>query len=238
MGFEGLGRAGPALSESPFCRAAANAVPSSQAVAASANADTNAARASSQPCATLAPAVATSTATAPPFLDVLAYEYGLCVQPAYHQADLQIYDGPGSYRFKVRDEAYTLALQERMGFSVQAGIDGPVVAVVKLERPPAAQFQEQALWRERSLRDVADRSGVALEARVLADGARLLIVNKSPIAGADVGQSLLIHPRRQLFVGMAWPNRLPGYQGPDGMALVRKVQDDVWQRMQSCPPAA
>ena len=189
-------------------------------------------------CATLAPAMPPAAASAPPFLDVLAYEYGQCVQPAYRQADLQIYDGPGSYRLKVKDEAYTLALQVRMGFSVQAGIDGPVGAVVTLERPPAAQFQEQALWRERSLRDVADRSGVALEARVLADGARLLIVNKSPIAGADVGQSLLIHPRRQLFVGMAWPNRLPGCQGPDGMALVRKVQDDVWQRMQSCPPAA
>lgn len=189
-------------------------------------------------CATLAPAMPPAAASAPPFLDVLAYEYGQCVQPAYHQADLLFYDGPGSYLLTVKDEAYTLALQERMGFSVQAGIDGPVVAVVKLERPPAAQFQEQAQWRERGLRDVADCSGVALEERAAAGGARLLIVNKSAITGAYVGQSLLIDPRRQLFVGMAWPNRLPGYQGPDGMALVRKVQDDVWQRMQSCPPAA
>lgn len=184
-------------------------------------------------CATLLPAMA-----APPFLDVLAYEYGQCVQPAYHQADLQIYDGPGSYRLKVKDEAYTVALQERMGFSLQAGIDGPVVAVVKLERPPAAQFQEQARWRERGLRDVAERSGVSLEARVLADGARLLIVNKSEVTGSYVGQSLLIDPRRQLLIDTAWPNKLPGYQEPGGIALVRKVQDDVWQRMQSCQPAA
>lgn len=172
-------------------------------------------------CATLSPAMATSTATAtaPPFLDVLAYAYGQCVQPAYHQADLLFYDGPGSYQLAVKGETYTVALQERMGFSLQAGIDGPVVALVKLDRPPAAQFQEQAQWRERGLRDVAERSGVALEERAATGGARLLI-----------------DPRRRLFVDMAWPNRLPGYQGPDGTALVRKVQDDVWQRMQSCQP--
>ena len=189
-------------------------------------------------CATLSPAMATSTATAtaPPFLDVLAYAYGQCVQPAYHQADLLFYDGPGSYQLAVKGETYTVALQERMGFSLRAGIDGPVVAVVKLDRPPAAQFQEQAQWRERGLRDVAERSGVALEERAATGGARLLIVNKREVAGSYAGQSLLIDPRRRLFVDMAWPNRLPGYQGPDGTALVRKVQDDVWQRMQSCQP--
>ena len=184
-------------------------------------------------CASLAPAMA-----APPFLDVVSYQYGQCVQPAYHQADLLLYDGPGSYQISVKDEAYTIAMQERMGFSLQAGVDGPVVAVVKLERPPAARFQEQAQWRERWLRDVAERSGVALDERALAGGARLLIVNKSEITGNYVGQSLLIDPQRQLFVGMAWPNKLPGYKGPGGVALVRTVQDDVWQRMQSCLPAA
>lgn len=184
-------------------------------------------------CASLAPAMA-----APPFLDVLTYEYGQCVQPAYHQADLLFYDGPGNYQISVKDEAYTIALQERMGFSLQAGIDGPVVVEVKLERPLAAQFQEQAQWRERWLRDVAERSGVALDERALAGGARLLIVNKSVITGNYVGQSLMIDPQRQLFVNMAWPNKLPGYKGQGGIALVRKVQDDLWQRMQSCLPAA
>ncbi|MGK5045462.1 hypothetical protein ACQ4WP_06100 [Janthinobacterium sp. GB4P2] len=182
-------------------------------------------------CAALSPAMA-----APPFLDVLVYEYGQCVQPGYHQAGLLFYDGPGSYQLAVKDAAYAIALQERMGFSLQAGIDGPVVAVVKLERPPAAQFQEQALWRERGLRDVAERSGVALEERAVEGGARLSIVNKSEITGNYVGQSLLIDPQRQLFVDMAWPNKLPGYKGPGGMALVRKVQDDLWRRMQSCQP--
>ena len=184
-------------------------------------------------CVSLAPAMA-----APPFLDVLTYQYGQCVQPAYHQADLLFYDGPGNYQISVKDEAYTIAMQERMGFSLQAGIDGPVVAEVKLERPLAAQFQEQAQWRERWLRDVAERSGVALDERVLAGGARLLIVNKSVITGNYVGQSLMIDPQRQLFVNMAWPNKLPGYKGQGGIALVRKVQDDLWQRMQSCLPAA
>lgn len=183
-------------------------------------------------CVSLAPAMA-----APPFLDVLTYQYGQCVQPAYHQADLLFYDGPGNYQISVKDEAYTIAMQERMGFSLQAGIDGPVVAEVKLERPLAAQFQEQAQWRERWLRDVAERSGVALDERVLAGGARLLIVNKSVITGNYVGQSLMIDPQRQLFVNMAWPNKLPGYKGQGGIALVRKVQDDLWQRMQSCLPA-
>jgi hypothetical protein len=59
-------------------------------------------------------------------------------------------------------------LQERMGFSLQAGMDGPVAAVVKLDRPPTGQFEEQARWREHWLRDVAQRSGVALDERTLA----------------------------------------------------------------------
>ena len=184
-------------------------------------------------CATFSPAMA-----APPFLDVLVYEYGQCVQPAYHQADMLFYDGPGSYQLAVKDETYTIALQERMGFSLQAGIGGPVAAVVKLDRPPTGQFEEQARWRERWLRDVAERSGVELEERALAGGARLLAVNKGEIKGNYVGQSLLIDPKRQLFIDIAWPNALDIYRGADGLRHVRQVQDDVWRRMLSCPPAA
>lgn len=184
-------------------------------------------------CATLSPAMA-----APPFLDVLVYEYGQCVQPAYHQADMLFYDGPGSYQLAVKDETYTIALQERMGFSLQAGIGGPVAAVVKLDRPPTGQFEEQARWRERWLRDVAERSGVALDELALVGGARLLAVNKGEIKGDYVGQSLLIDVKRQLFIDIAWPNTLDIYRGADGLRHVRQVQDDVWQRLLSCPPAA
>jgi hypothetical protein len=189
-------------------------------------------------CAALSPAMAASPPTAPPFLDVLVYQYANCVKPAYHQADLLLQDGTGRYQIGVKGEAYTVELQERMGFSLQAGIDGPVAAVVKLERPPKGQFEEQARWRERWLRDVAERSGVALDERPLAGGARILTVNKGEIKGNYVGQSLLIDPVRLLFIGMAWPNTLDIYRGPDGLRHVREVQDDVWQRLLSCPPAA
>ncbi len=189
-------------------------------------------------CASLSPAMAASTPAASPFLDVLVSQYANCVKPAYHQADLLLQDGTGRYRIDVKGEAYTVELQERMGFSLQAGIGGPVAAVVKLDRPPMGQFGEQARWRERWLRDVAERSGVALDERVLADGARVLTVNKGEIKGNYVGQSLLIDPARQLFIDMAWPNTLDIYRGPDGLRHVRQVQDDVWRRLLSCPPAA
>nr|WP_314607807.1 hypothetical protein [uncultured Janthinobacterium sp.] len=189
-------------------------------------------------CASLSPAMAASTPAASPFLDVLVHQYASCVKPAYHQADLLLQDGTGRYRIDVKGEAYTVELQERMGFSLQAGIGGPVAAVVKLDRPPMGQFGEQARWRERWLRDVAERSGVALDERVLADGARVLTVNKGEIKGNYVGQSLLIDPARQLFIDMAWPNTLDIYRGPDGLRHVRQVQDDVWRRLLSCPPAA
>ena len=189
-------------------------------------------------CSTLSPAMAASTPAAPPFLDVLVYQYANCVKPSYRQTDLLVQDGTGRYQIDVKGEAYTVELQERMGFSLQAGIGGPVAAVVKLDRPPKGQFEEQARWRERWLRDVAERSGVALDERSLAGGARLLAVNKSEIKGNYVGQSLLIDPARQLFIDMAWPNTLDIYRGPDGLRHVREVQDDVWQRLLSCPPPA
>jgi len=191
-------------------------------------------------CASLSPAMAAPTPAAPPFpfpfLDVLVYQYANCVKPAYHQADLLVQDGTGRYQIDVKGEAYTVELQERMGFSLQAGVGGPVAAVVKLDRPPKGQFEEQARWRERWLRDVAERSGVALDERALAGGARLLTVNKGEIKGNYVGQSLLLDPARQLFIDMAWPNTLGIYRGADGLRHVRAVQDDVWQRLLSCPP--
>jgi hypothetical protein len=188
-------------------------------------------------CASLSSAMAASPAT-PPFLDVLAYQYATCVKPAYHQSDLLSQDGAGRYQIDVKGETYTVELQERMGFSLQAGIGGPVAAVVKLDRPPTGQFEEQARWRERWLRDVAERSGVKLEERALAGGARLLAVNKGEIKGNYVGQSLLVDPARQLFIDMAWPNTLDIYRGADGLRHVRQVQDDVWKRLLSCPPVA
>ena len=188
-------------------------------------------------CASLSPAMAASTPAAPPFLDVLAYQYANCVKPAYHQADLLVQEGTGRYQIDIKGEAYTVELQERMGFSLQAGIDGPVAAVVKLDRPPTGQFAEQARWRERWLRDVAERSGVALDERALAGGARVLAVNKGEVKGNYVGQSLLIDPARQLFIDIAWPNTLDIYRGPDALRQVRQVQEDVWKRMLSCPPA-
>ena len=189
-------------------------------------------------CASLSPAMAAPTPAAPtfPFLDMLVYQYANCVKPAYHQADILLQDGAGRYQIDVKGEAYTVELQERMGFSLQAGIGGPVAAVVKLDRPPKGQFEEQARWRERWLRDVAERSGVALDERALARGARLLTVNKGEIKGNYVGQSLLVDPARQLFIDLAWPNTLDIYRGADGLRQVREVQDDVLQRLLSCPP--
>lgn len=189
-------------------------------------------------CTSLWPAMAGAAPAAPPFLDVLAYQYAACVRPAYHQADLLVHEGMVRYQVGVKGEAYTVEVQERMGFSLQAGIGGPVAAVVKLDRPPPGQFEEQARWRERWLRDVAERSGVALDERALAGGARLLAVNKGEVKGNYVGQSLLIDPARQLFIDIAWPNTLDIYRGPDALRQVREVQDDVWRRLLSCPPAA
>lgn len=188
-------------------------------------------------CASLSLAMAASAPVEPPFLDVLAYQYANCVQPAYHQVDLLLQDGTGRYQIDVKGETYTIELQERMGFSLQAGIGGPLAAVIKLDRPPKGQFAEQARWRERWLRDVAKRSGVELEERAFAGGARLLAVNKGQIKGNYVGQSLLIDPARQLFTDIAWPNTLDTYRAPEGLRHVRQMQDDVWQHLLSCAPA-
>ena len=96
-------------------------------------------------CASLSPAMAASTPAAPPFpfLDVLVYQYANCVKPAYHQADILLQDGAGRYQIDVKGEAYTVELQERMGFSLQAGIDGPVAAVIKLDRPPTGSSRSR-----------------------------------------------------------------------------------------------
>ncbi|MEG1329210.1 MAG: hypothetical protein RSD99_30185, partial [Janthinobacterium sp.] len=59
-------------------------------------------------CASLSPAMAASTPAAPPFLDVLAYQYANCVKPAYHQADLLVQEWTGRYQIDIKGEAYTV----------------------------------------------------------------------------------------------------------------------------------
>ena len=159
-----------------------------------------------------------------------AQRHAECAGPAFRASAVDIASRPAGYGIEVRGEPYWVAVEGRASFALLLpGSDEPV-AQVKIDRPPAGDFDEQAAWRQRWLEDVAARAGVEPVRQPLARGGSLLTVNKKALAGRAAGISLLTDPRRRLFVQWDWPI-LPRYAGVGDAAA---MQSAVWARLLPC----
>lgn len=146
-----------------------------------------------------------------------------CTRPAFSASAVDLSPHPG-YVIEVRGEPYRVAIDARAAFALLLPGSDEAVAQVKVDRPPTAAFDEQASWRQRWLEDVAGRAGVVPTRQPLPGGAALITVNKPVLAGRAVGLSLLIDPRRRLFVQWDWPI-LPRYAGiEDALAMQAAVR--------------
>ncbi|MET3134795.1 hypothetical protein AAKU55_005097 [Oxalobacteraceae bacterium GrIS 1.11] len=165
-----------------------------------------------------------------PALATVAQRHGECLRPSFKTDEAVASEGTGGYGIEVQGERYWVALDERMTFALLPQEGGDAIAQVKLDRPPAEDFDEQARWRARWLEDVAERAGVPLNRQALAGDAQLLTLNKKTLTGKFVGLSLLVDTQRKLFVQWDW-SKLSRYTGPqDALA----AQTAVWERLIPC----
>jgi len=166
----------------------------------------------------------------PPPPDPIAHRHDRCVEPAFRADDLDVSSEPGGYGIEVQGERHWIALDRRTTFALRLADGGDAVAQVKIDRPPAGAFEDQARWRLRWLEDVAARAGVAPLRQTLPGNAWLLTLNKPVLTGRAAGLSVLADPRRQAFVQWDW-TILPRYAGAQDVAT---MQGNVWQRLLPC----
>gem|GEM_PF-2274689 len=165
-----------------------------------------------------------------PALASVAQRHGECLGSSFKTGSTVASQDVGGYGIEVQGERYWVALEGRLTFSLLQVGGGDAVAQVKLDRPPSADFDEQARWRERWLEDVAARSGVTLERRALPENAQLLTLNKKTLSGRFLGLSLLVDPQRKLFVQWDW-NKLARYTDPRDLLTTQKA---VWEALIPC----
>jgi hypothetical protein len=163
-------------------------------------------------------------------LGTVAQRHGDCLRPAFGVGELVRKDDFGGYGIEVQGERYWVMVPQRLTFQLLGKDGAEVLARVNLDRPPIAEFEEQARWRARWLEDVAERSGVALLRQELRDGAQLLTVNKAALKGQFAGLSMLVDPRRKSFAQWDW-SILPRYAGAQD---VLATQAAVWERLVPC----
>ncbi|WP_317204418.1 hypothetical protein [Janthinobacterium sp.] len=152
-----------------------------------------------------------------------------CLRPAFGSGDTLTH-GVGGYGIEAQGERYWVALEARMEFPLLSRDGGEVLAQFKVDRPPSADFEEQAVWRVRWLEDVAARTGVALSSQTFADGVRVVTINKPVLKGQFAGISLMLDAPRRLFAQWDW-SILPRYNGPDDLAA---TQAAVWRQAMPC----
>jgi len=175
-------------------------------------------------------ALAAHAQSDPPPTDPLVHRHDRCVEPAFRADDLDVSTEPGGYGIEVQGERHWIALDRRTTFALRLADGGDAVAQVKIDRPPAGAFDDQARWRLRWLEDVAARAGVAPLRQTLPGNAWLLTLNKPVLTGRAAGLSVLADPRRQAFVQWDWAI-LPRYAGAQDVAT---MQGNVWQRLLPC----
>lgn len=163
-------------------------------------------------------------------LGAVAQRHGDCLRPAFGVGEALSKDDFGGYGIEVQGERYWVMVPQRLTFQLLGKDGAEVLARVNLDRPPIAEFEEQARWRARWLEDVAERSGVALIRQDLRDGAQLLTVNKAVLKGQFAGLSMLVDTRRRSFAEWDW-SILPRYAGAQDVAA---TQAAVWERLLPC----
>lgn len=176
--------------------------------------------------AVLAPAYA----CAAPATGDIARQWGECARPRFTALMVALDKGFGGYAIEVAGEGYWIAMTERATFVLQVADTREAIARVKISRPPVADFDEQEGWRERWLQDVATRSAVTMERRMLARGVELLSMTKGTLAGKFVGVSLIVDRQRKIFAELDW-RRIERYASP---ADVIEMQETVWRQLLPC----
>lgn len=178
------------------------------------------------PVAVAIPACAAAT----PGTDDIARQLRDCAAPQFAAVMVSVDKGFGGYAIEVGGERYWIAMAERATVALQSSGTREAIARIKISRPPAADFDEQAMWRERWLEDVAARSAVPVERRMLASGAEMLTMSKRAIGGKFAAVSLLVDHQRRIFAEWDW-RRMDGYAGP---ADVASMQETVWRQLLPC----
>lgn len=163
-------------------------------------------------------------------LGIVAQRHGDCLRPSFGTGEMVAKDDFGGYGIEVKGERYWVMVPQRMTFQLLGKDGAEVLARVNLDRPPAAEFDEQARWRARWLEDVAERAGVALIRQDLRGGAQLLTVNKAALKGQFAGLSMLVDPQRKSFAQWDW-SILRRYAGAQDVAA---TQTAVWERLIPC----
>lgn len=169
-------------------------------------------------------------AGAAPATDDIGRQWGECARPQFAAVMATVDKGFGGYAIEVGEERYWIAMVERATFMLQLAATHENIARIKISRPPLAEFDEQAGWRARWLEDVAARSAVTMERRLLGGGTELLSIAKSRMGGRFVGVSLIIDRQRKAFGELDW-QRLERYASP---ADVLEMQETVWRQLLPC----
>lgn len=163
-------------------------------------------------------------------LSQVAEKYIACAKPVLREHEPYRGQGRTGFGVAIQGEPYYFILADRILVAFDAVERGGTVANLKLDLPTESEFDEQAVWRERMLADVADRSGVPLERSSPRAGMTLLTVNKRSLMGKSAGISMLIDRDREVMVEWAW-SILDRYQGPDD---VKALQAEVWKHLLPC----
>jgi len=159
-----------------------------------------------------------------------ATKYVECGKPLLRENSSPASLGKAGFRIDVSGESYFFDTDERVLISFESADSSGAVAHVKLDQPPVALFREQAIWRERFMQDVAERSSVELERTTPGPGLTLFTVNKSSLKGKFVGISLLIDAVRGVAVQWDWD--MSDRYG--SINDVKALQDKIWKRLVPC----
>ena len=163
-------------------------------------------------------------------LSGVAQRHAACLRPSFTTGAAVSSQDTGGYGIEVQGERFWVALEQRVTFPLSSRDGADVFAQVKLDRPPGAEFKEQARWRVRWLEDVAARAGVEVERQTLPNDVQLLTVNKKVLTGKFAGLSLLVDTPRQSFAQWDW-STLARYAGPQD---VLATQAAVWTQLMPC----
>jgi len=165
-----------------------------------------------------------------PALSQVAEKYISCSKPILREHGHYTSQGRGGFGAVIQGEAVYFDLADRILVAFDSANHAETVVHLKIDRPLVNEFNGQAVWRERMLQDVADRSGVVLDRSSPRAGITLFTINKTGLTGKFAGQSMLIDQDRHVMVEWDW-NILERYRGPND---VKALQKEVWKYLIPC----
>jgi hypothetical protein len=165
-----------------------------------------------------------------PALSQVAEKYISCSKPILREHGHYTSQGRGGFGAVIQGEAVYFDLADRILVAFDSANHAETVVHLKIDRPLVNEFNGQAVWRERMLQDVADRSGVVLDRSSPRAGITLFTINKTGLTGKFAGQSMLIDQDRDVMVEWDW-NILERYRGPND---VKALQTEVWKYLIPC----